>query len=221
VFRITEKKHHVFDCDGVLFDSNALKVEALKDTFQMIGSPVEFINLAAEEFRLNFGRTRRDHFDAFLGHETVDGYRMDPLCVDSALEYYGKQVQVLYSSCPIVKETLNYISLQVSSEYSFVVSASSQAELRNILPYRIPYFSEDRIFGGPIKKVENLQEIAAEVGAENMVFYGDSVQDAMAAIEVGVTFVGLAKYAVDPQTLKHFCINKGLKCFDSCLEIIS
>ena len=221
VSRIVEKKYQVFDCDGVLVDSNALKVKALENTLLSLGSPDEFIRWAVEEFRINFGRTRADHFDAFLKHQTVGGYRMNPLCVDSATEHYGRQVEVLYLSCPVIEESISYLSLNVPYGNSFVVSASSQVELRAVLPARVPDFSEERIFGGPVTKVENLQEIASELGVGNMVFYGDAVQDAKAAIEVGVLFVGLAKFSADPQGLKRFCFDNGLICFDSCSEIIS
>lgn len=221
VSRIVEKKYHVFDCDGVLFDSNALKVKALETTLLSLGSPEEFICWATEEFRVNFGRTRADHFDAFLQYEAVRGYRMDPFCVDSAIEHYGKQVEVLYLSCPVIEESISYLSLNVPCGNSFVVSASSQVELRAVLPARVPNFSEERIFGGPVKKVKNLQEIAVEFGVGDVVFYGDAVQDAKAAMEVGVLFVGLAKFSADPQRLKRFCFDNGLICFDSCLEIIS
>ena len=221
VSRIIEKKYHVFDCDGVLVDSNMLKVEALKSTLSSLGSPDAFIHWAAEEFRVNFGRTRSDHFDAFLQYEGVGDYRMDPLCVNWALEHYGKQVETLYLSCQLIEESISYISLNVSSENSFVVSASSQVELRAVLPVRVPSFSNERIFGGPVKKAENLKEIAVEFGVGDMVFYGDAVQDAKAAMEVGVLFVGLAKFSADPMGLKRFCFDNGLICFDSCSEIIS
>ena len=221
VSRRVGQKYDVFDCDGVLVDSNALKVEALRNTLLSLGSPNEFISWAAEEFRVNFGRTRTDHFDAFLQYETVGGYRMDSLCVDSAIEHYGKQVEVLYLSCPVIEETVAYLSLNVPCGNSFVVSASSQVELRAVLPVRVPVFSDERIFGGPVKKVKNLQEIAVEFGVGDMVFYGDAVQDAKAAMEVGVLFVGLAKFSADPQGLKRFCLDNGLVCFDSCSEITS
>lgn len=221
VSRIVDRKYHAFDCDGVLFDSNALKVKALGNTLLSLGSPNEFVKWALEEFRINFGRTRADHFDAFLQHETVGGYSMDPLSVDLAIEHYSKQVEVLYLSCPLIEESIAYLSLNVPYGNSFVVSASSQVELRAVLPARVPEFSEERIFGGPVKKVKNLQEIALQVGVEDMVFYGDSVQDAKVAMEVGVLFIGLAKFSADPQGLKRFCSDNGLICFDTCSEIIT
>ena len=221
VFRILEKKYHVFDCDGVLVDSNSLKVEALRNTLLYLGSTKEFINWATEEFRVNFGRTRADHFEAFLQYETFGGYKMDPLCVDLALEHYGKQVEALYLNCPVIEETVSYLLSIDSSENNFVVSASNQNELRNTLPLRIPRFSEEKIYGGPVKKVKNLKEIASEFGSDNIVFYGDAVQDAKAAMEVGVLFVGLTQFSADPCELKRFCVNNKLICLNNCLKISS
>ena len=56
---------HLFDCDGVLLDSNNLKVEALADALFTVGASKEFIDLAIKTFRQNFGKSRLKHFKAF------------------------------------------------------------------------------------------------------------------------------------------------------------
>ncbi len=49
---------HIFDCDGVILNSNSLKISALRSALEYIDSPDFFIDWAEEEFRLNFGRAR-------------------------------------------------------------------------------------------------------------------------------------------------------------------
>ena len=44
------KNIHMFDCDGVILDSNDLKVIALKAALESVGSPIEFVIWAIEEF---------------------------------------------------------------------------------------------------------------------------------------------------------------------------
>lgn len=214
------RKYHVFDCDGVLVNSNALKLDALRNTLMFLGCPVGFIDWAVEEFRRNFGRTRSDHFNIFSQYEGIAEYKFDPTNVDLAVKHYGQQVELLYLTCPLIEETLSYISRHVSDNNMFVVSASNQNELRNILPMRVPQISSDHIFGGPIKKAENLKRLVQEKGVENIVFYGDAVQDAKAAIQVGVAFVGLEKYSADPGAFRNYCLENNLIYFNSCAEII-
>ena len=54
----------LFDCDGVLLDSNEIKIAALAESLAINGHEPSFIDWACREFRSNFGRTRPDHFRA-------------------------------------------------------------------------------------------------------------------------------------------------------------
>lgn len=218
-FTVFDNSVHVFDCDGVLLDSNMLKLQALRETLAHVVSPIKFIDWAVEEFRQNFGRTRAGHFKVFSEYGGVHGYKLDPQLIDDAMTYYGRRVESLYMSCPVVRETESYISNKLGDKNLYVVSASNEDELRRTLPFRIPLFGVEAIFGGPAKKDENLKAISTSLGTDEIVFYGDSVQDAKAALQVGFLFVGLHGYSADPDALKDYCKEYHLLCFENCLEI--
>ncbi|MFD0655240.1 HAD family hydrolase [Streptomyces malaysiensis] len=65
----------VFDLDGVLVDSNELKVECVREALAEFGP--ELVDPCVHEFRRTFGRSRREHFLAFhqdhLGGEQATG----------------------------------------------------------------------------------------------------------------------------------------------------
>lgn len=204
---------HVFDCDGVILDSNNSKIEALQKTLSYLGCPNEFIDWACEKFRSNFGLPRAAHFEIFSQYKCPTGFRLDQSLLQLFLDYYGQKVQELYSSCPLVEETISFISKK-DIQNIYVVSASDQIELRQILPNRVAGIESKKIYGGPIKKSKNLQNVVDIEGLENIVFYGDSVQDALAAQIVGVSFVGLTKYSAAPISLQKFCCEEGLICRD-------
>ena len=46
---------HIFDCDGVLLDSNQAKIKALTIAMKTVSCPDEYIEWASQEFRQNFG----------------------------------------------------------------------------------------------------------------------------------------------------------------------
>jgi len=50
-------------------------------------------------------------------------------------------------------------------------------------------------------------------------FYGDSVQDAKAAMNSGIHFFGLTKYSADSEALKKFCKSNDLQCYIDCLQV--
>lgn len=209
---------HVFDCDGVILDSNNSKIEALQKTLSYLGCPNKFINWACEKFRGNFGLPRAAHFEIFSQYKCPTGFRLDQSLLQLFLDHYGLKVQEIYSSCPFIEETISFISKK-DIQNIYVVSASDQIELRNILPNRLAGIETEKIYGGPIKKSKNLQNLVDIEGLENIVFYGDSVQDAKAAIQAGVTFIGLYEYSADADSLKYFCKQNNLLIFKSCLEI--
>jgi phosphoglycolate phosphatase-like HAD superfamily hydrolase len=206
---------HIFDCDGVLLDSNIEKIEVLKNVFISIGAPTQFINWAINEFRSNFGRTRRQHFDAFMKNSCIEEFELSYEKSTQAIKMYGESVESLYKDCKVINETLSYIFELPANEQIFVVSASDQVELRGILPSRIPIIKKENIFGGPLDKLTNIDRVMKITSAENAIFYGDAVQDAKASMAAGITFLGLDKYAADPSTLELFCTKHDLKCISS------
>ena len=211
---------HIFDCDGVLLDSNIAKVEALRKVLISIGAPITFVNWALEEFRANFGRTRKQHFDVFMLYEGVNGFELTPEKSFQAIKRYSESVELLYEHCSVIDETLSFILELSADDQIFVVSASDQAELRKILPSRIPILKKENIFGGPSIKLKNINQVMEIAGTKNAIFYGDAVQDARASMAAGIAFLGLSKYAADSSALEFFCAENELNCVSSLSEVV-
>ena len=92
---------HLFDCDGVLLDSNNLKISALKNALKEIGASKNFIAIACENFRRNFGISRLDHFRTFELIET-DSFSLTKSLSAQAMSLYSDNVRSLYQKCPIL-----------------------------------------------------------------------------------------------------------------------
>lgn len=210
---------HIFDCDGVLLDSNILKVEAMRRTLLHLGGTEEFVDWATETFSSNFGRTRREHFNVFSKNKSFKNYQLSIKNINKGIKFYGKEVVKLYKDCSVINETADYIKKLSNGSKIFVVSASDQIELRSILPAKISQLEELDIFGGPKSKVENLLNIMDKFKNKEIIFYGDSVQDAKASIESGVFFVGLTQYSADPKKLKNYCKLNNLLCLSNCHDV--
>ncbi len=210
---------HIFDCDGVILNSNNLKIAALQSSLEFIEAPSSFIDWATHEFRTNFGRTRAKHFETFLRYAESKGILMDQEDINVSMQRYSENVVKLYKDCDVISETNDYIKKLPLSSLIFVVSASDQAELRSVLPDKCARLYSSHIYGGPVSKVENINNVMCTTGLNEASFYGDSVQDAKAAIDCGVKFCGLLKYSADKQALQDFCISKNLEFYTSCLEL--
>lgn len=210
---------HIFDCDGVLLDSNALKISSLRRSLESVGCHPALVDWAEQDFRRSFGRTRRAHFERFLEQAWSDGYELSKAQMEMAIVEYSKQVERLYKDCDVIVETANYMSGLSDSSQIFVVSASDQAELRDVLPEKFPCIAPDRIFGGPASKKQNIATVLDLHPYGERYFYGDSVQDAVAAASQQVQFMGLTKFSADKEGLTDYCSLHSLACFHDCSEI--
>ena len=210
----------IFDCDGVILNSNDLKIAALQLSLEYISAPSNFIDWATNEFRTNFGRTRAEHYKMFFINAQLKGLHIKQEDINISIKCYAENVVKLYKDCEVISETIEYIKNLPLSSKIFVVSASDQAELRSVLPAKCLRIQPNRIYGGPLTKIENINNVMNLTGQNLYYFYGDSVQDAKAAIECGVEFYGLSKYSADEKSLRDFCISKNLVCYSDCLELL-
>ena len=209
---------HLFDCDGVLLDSNNLKISALKNALKEIGASKNFISIACENFRRNFGISRLDHFRRFELIET-DSYSLTKSLSAQAMSLYSDSVKSIYQNCPIVMDTKSYISQLPLTEKIFVVSASDQKELRSILPNHFPNILPSNIFGGPTSKEENIGNILDNISYKEAILYGDSIHDARAAKFHNIKFIGLYEHAADVESLSKFCRTNSMTIVKNCMQI--
>ena len=87
------------------------------------------------------------------------------------------------------------------------------------MPDKCPILRSSSIYGGPISKTENIKNVMNITKASSALFYGDSVQDAKAAMNSGIHFFGLTKYSADSEALKKFCKSNDLQCYIDCLQV--
>lgn len=209
----------VFDCDGVLVDTNEIKVKAMISLLAVENASPDFLKWAESDFRDNFGRSRDLHMESFALMAKNYGFELDRGAQLRVLEAYSRCVRKIYATCDFIPETILFIKTVLKSAEIYLVSASSQNELRAILPNRSSLISACKIWGGPKAKVENLKYLGEMSTATSRMYVGDSVSDAKAAQSAGFKFTGLARYSAAPAALRSFCSSNDLACYEHCGEI--
>jgi len=211
-------KLHIFDCDGVILDSNFSKIRAIECTLEELNVPKDIVDICALEFKKNFGRTRLNHFKKF-GEVFIDHGRGDLLnTINKGIKVYSTYVKEMYSNSSVINETILFIEQIKSKDNIYIVSASDQDELREVLPTKLKVISKDQIFGGPEKKDKNISNILKSNNFDNAILYGDSIHDAKAAIKTKINFLGLLKYSADPLSLINFCKKYSLNYTDTLIN---
>jgi phosphoglycolate phosphatase-like HAD superfamily hydrolase len=215
-FAISSQTTILMDCDGVLLDSNHAKVSAMKICLTNLGFASGFVEWACSDFRANFGRTRAEHFQSFSENGSSFGVNFSAAKRELAMAAYSDAVKSIYQNIPTVPETLNFVCANNLAETMFVVSASEQAELRSLLPKYYSKLAKEKIYGGPVSKLENISHIkGCSDGSKSFLLIGDSVADARASLQSGIDFIGLLKYSADPAGLADYCRERNLPYFET------
>lgn len=188
----------VFDCDGVILDSNSIKTEA----FRAIALP--WGEDAADELVsyhvANGGISRHNKISYFLNHILPARFSRDSCgshrpSFDKLLSNYAKIVRDGLINCPIA-ERLEDLRLQTSNSNWCIVSGSDQTELRQIFSARkLDHLFDGGIFGSPDDKDSILaRELARGSIRSPSLFLGDSRYDHMASSRAGLDFLFVSSW---------------------------
>lgn len=187
----------VFDCDGVLLETMAAKIEAFRAWVPKAhGAHADaFMDLVMH----GFGKSRQRHIRAFyvdiLKQTISDAYLQqevdrfteicEPLCAAADWRVGSKE---FVQAC------------QLAGIPRYVLSGTPQLPLEQMLESAEGTDLFDVIIGSPPAKPESLERILRETGAaaERTVFVGDANADHEAALHVGVHFVYFPSEAPRP-----------------------
>ncbi|WP_448658017.1 HAD family hydrolase [Sphingomonas sp. CJ99] len=194
----------VFDCDGVLLDSNRFKIDA----FRTVAADAGFDPAVVEAFSAfqaaNFGTSRYRLFELLLSGQfgpTV------PVALDQLLDAYGAACRSGYlkvAETPGMRDALDRAG---QGRGLYVVSGSDEAELTDTLVARDMARYFQAIYGSPRTKVENLARVRAhraDAGGrpdERLLFVGDALADLKAATESGADFLFMSAYSTVREAL--------------------
>jgi phosphoglycolate phosphatase-like HAD superfamily hydrolase len=185
----------IFDCDGVILDSNQIKAEAFRTAAKSYGD-------AAAQAMVDYhiahgGISRYVKFAYFLDH-IVPEYappRSGP-DLDELLETFADAVLKGLMSCPVAKGLDRLRSATPQANW-LIVSGGDQDELREVFASRsIAKYFDGGIFGSPDTKNAILSR---ELDNRNIrrpaIFFGDSRLDQAAAKQADLDFVFVADWS--------------------------
>jgi phosphoglycolate phosphatase-like HAD superfamily hydrolase len=194
----------VFDCDGVVLNSNKVKTEAFYNTALPYGE--EAANKLVAHHILNGGISRYKKFEWFIREFAPS----EGAALGQLLSNYAQFVRDGLLSCDIVNG-LHELREKTSHANWLIVSGGDQQELREVFTARnlIDLF-DGGVFGSPDSKDTILErELANQNIKKPAVFLGDSRYDHVAASHAGLDFIFL-NYWTEFSDWKNYCQNNNL-----------
>jgi HAD superfamily hydrolase (TIGR01549 family) len=182
-------KSIIFDFDGVLLDSNEIKLNAFISLFTSFSSDVEeYVRLHHLE---NLGLSRFVKIPHYL--EYALNRPPSELEINTALELFTKNLKQLLECANLFPGTHDALQI-LSSKNLFIISATPQVELVDLCTrFNINnYFIE--ILGSPISKTQHIANLRekCQINLDDTIFIGDGVEDFKAAKNQKILFLGVS-----------------------------
>jgi len=186
----------IFDCDGVILDSNSFKINAMRDSLKLNNFSNKEIELSIDYFRNNFGKSRFHHIQYFLENFHPNPLNQESL-LKSILENYSYVCKRDYIFCNLTAGFQSIIK-KIECRNLFVASGSDENELRHVFKAKglSKYF--ELILGSPTTKSQNIKKIInmnPMFKRKEFLMIGDSISDYQSAEENGINFLAYLEYS--------------------------
>lgn len=208
----------IFDCDGVILDSNELKTEAFANAIQ--DEPTDLISDFVEYHKMNGGVSRYEKFKYYF--ENLKNQFGSGKDIEDALIKFAAIVSNGLLKCNYIPGVMEFIvMLRNIKKRIFVVSGSDEKELIQVFSNRciLKYF--EGIYGSPNNKIENTKKVLKYFDKNNNgIFFGDSNSDLVAAEEFGLDFIfvhGKTEWKAGKEIVK----GKGHKVIENFLSLVN
>lgn len=223
--RLSDYDVVVFDCDGVLIDSNSAKTKAFEEVAVEFGfAPQNAARFSSWQSR-NFGISRYRVLEELLAGRFGPS-QLDPsaLRLPDLTRAFANRVKLIYETAP---ETFGARSLleRHSNQRLYVASGSDQTELREALEQRrlSNYFVQ--VCGSPTPKGQLVADIVMRerehLGrAPRGVMLGDAESDADAAARSGIDFIFISAYSSVRHSMLKRCQSEDLPYVETLADLL-
>lgn len=179
------------DCDGVIFDTNALKCDAFRVALE--GYPKPAVEALVAHHRRTGGVSRYSKFELFF--REMHPVASPDEAMQVALDRFARHCELGYARMRPRPEALAFAELFGGPTSVYVVSGSDQDELRRVFDRQDLSHRFAGVFGSPTKKLSHLRALLERHGVQprDALFVGDGWGDWEAARALDLPFVFLAE----------------------------
>jgi len=187
----------ILDCDGVVFDSNLLKVKAFEKALQNYS--IETVKAFSQYFQNNFGTSRYFLVKVFIKEFLNQDF--DEKLYQEILENYGFFCVQLYKESSFTKNFLEFIKYYKDKKF-YIASGGDEKELNEVFSVRgINHYFEE-ICGSPRKKSDLIDYIINKHPEQKILMIGDAKSDFLASQINHIDFIYMSQYSLVEDVMK-------------------
>ncbi len=181
----------LFDCDGVILQSNLIKSTAMYQV-ALHFSNENVAELFKQYHQENAGITRYIKFKYLF--ETLLNRQLFEDDYQQALVMFGQLCTEKLIACPLTKGAENFLLQRAGGGNKFIISAGTEIELQHVFEKKELDTLFSGIYGGPRTKFEIFSDVLACYPNSKPLFFGDAKADYIVAKKFDIDFVFLSDY---------------------------
>lgn len=177
----------IFDCDGVIIDSNKIKTEAFKEVLKKY--PNQLVEKLIKYHKHNGGISRKIKFQYFF--DNIMKLKNNKNLIKDSLLKFEKIIFQKLLNAKYIKGVLNFIYfLKKNKVKIFIVSGGLEQELQKIFKCRNKKLYFNDILGSPKTKEINVAHLIKKysLNTKKGLFFGDSRIDYQVAKKFKIDF---------------------------------
>ena len=207
----------IFDCDGVILNSNFQKIEAYRNTAISYGaSKIQAEDLVSYHVSLT-GISRNIKFKYFL--KEIMGEHVIDSSMKKLVDTLNIEVITLLKNCEVASGIEKLKSHTKKSTW-MVASGGDQEELRFLFKEKgIASFFEGGIYGSPSSKHQIVEEKMKDKNFLPTLFLGDSLYDIQTAQKYKLDFIFIYGWT-DLKNWKKICNENGLPYVEKIQDLL-
>ena len=208
----------MFDCDGVVLDSNIVKTEAYFRTAKNLGA-TDAQAQALVDYHVKLGGISRYHkFDWYL--REVLHNPVTEAAIQALLDGFSKELQVGLMQCDLAT---GLFALREKTDSNWMIlSGGDQQEIRDLFAKRkIAHMFDGGLFGSPDNKDEVLAREKANGNLQYpALFLGDSKYDFEAATRAGLDFIFISDWTEVPNW-QTYCAENNIVAVPNISQLLN
>ena len=182
----------LFDCDGVILDSNPMKSEAFCQALE--GEDPGLVEEFLTYHKTHGGVSRHVKFTHFYEHMKKE--KSYETSTQEALERFAQRSREGLMACPEIPGVREFLESLQGKIPCFVISGGDRDEIKESLNRRelSPFFRE--ILGGHATKKENIRYLEKQGWLQRpCIYFGDACSDFEASREFDLDFIFVAGHS--------------------------
>lgn len=204
----------IFDCDGVVLDSNRLKTKAFRQTLS--GEDEKLVDCFIDYHQENGGLSRHIKFNYF--YKTLKNDPDFRVNAQKAVAIYVGLLKDQLTSSAVIPGCIEFLKdLKKRNVPCYILTGGSQEEVQDVMHQKnlSQYF--EKILGDPISKMEHATALQNE-GCIKLpgVYFGDSLLDYEIARQFSLDFIFVSG-ASEWKNGRQFCQEHNVRIIDHFL----